>query len=94
MNNKSMNNKSKNNNRGKHNKYKHKNIKRTMNKMHSRNRKMRGGSSDCTLATVLEPSFNLSDIGTAKGLSIPESSSIIYRPNCKTDTYHPMVPVR
>jgi hypothetical protein len=53
---------------------------------------MRGGSADCTLATVLEPSFNISDIGSVKGLSIPESRSIIYRPNCRVDSNQPMVP--
>ena len=65
---------------------------RNMRNMRGEKRVMRGGSADCTLATVLEPSFNISDIGSVKGLSIPESRSIIYRPNCRVDSNQPMVP--
>ena len=52
----------------------------------------RGGfSSSCNLATVKEPGFKLDAIGAIPGLSIPESSAVIYRPNCKTDSYQAMV---
>ncbi len=83
-----------NNKRGKRSKRSKRSIRNMRNMRNMRVGKpvMRGGSADCTLATVLEPSFNISDIGSVKGLSIPESRSIIYRPNCRVDSNQPMVP--
>jgi len=72
---------------------------KTKSKTRSRSRKNkssrkthRGGfSSSCNLATVKEPGFKLDAIGAIPGLSIPESSAVIYRPNCKTNSYQAMV---
>ena len=50
------------------------------------------GGGDCRLSTVMEPSFIIDDIGAAKGINISESRGIIYRPNCKADTYQAMTP--
>ena len=54
--------------------------------------KHRGGfKSSCNLATVTEPGFNLSNLGSIAGISIPDTKAAIYRPNCKTDSYQAMV---
>ena len=49
----------------------------------------------CNIATIKEPGFNISGLGTSNnsipGLSIPDSRAVIYNPNCKTDTYQAMV---
>lgn len=80
----------------KHNSKKHhskKTKKNTHSRSKSRARKMqRGGATDCNLASVKEPGFNISAIDDIPGLSIPESRGAIYRPNCKTDTYQAMTP--
>ena len=55
---------------------------------HKKNRKtnrMRGGAS-CELATIREPGFSVSAKGNITGLSIPESSAIIYNPNCSNNS--------
>ncbi len=53
------------------------------------------GDSSCNLATVKEPGFNVSGLGSGSnaisGLSIPESRAVIFNPNCKTDTYQAML---
>ena len=60
---------------------------------HSSHRsKTQHGGSNCLLATVNEPAFSLPDIGGVKGLNIAESRALLYRPNCKTDTYQAMLP--
>ena len=58
----------------------------------SRRSKTQRGGSNCLLATVNEPAFSLPDIGGVKGLNIAESRALLYRPNCKTDTYQAMLP--
>lgn len=50
-----------------------------------------GFAASCNMATVKEPGFNLSSLGAITGLSIPESSAVIYRPNCKKDSNQAMV---
>lgn len=57
-------------------------------------RKFKGGfSASCSLATVKEPAFNLDELGTLPGLSIPGSTAAIYRPNCaKMSSSQAMVP--
>lgn len=64
-------------------------------KKYSRKRKYRKskkinqrGSGKCDIATVKESGFNIPNIGDIAGLSIPESRGVIYKPNCKTDSYH------
>lgn len=61
-------------------------------KNRSNNHRQRGGAADCNLATVREPGFNVPALGDITGLSIPESRSVIYRPNCQPDTYQAMTP--
>lgn len=48
------------------------------NKRHS----MKGGFSGCGLATVNEPGISLPDLGSIKGMSIPDTRAVIYRPSC------------
>lgn len=52
----------------------------------------RGGYSSCDLASVKEPSFNVDALGSIAGINIPSSRGVIYRPNCKTDSYQAMKP--
>lgn len=69
--------------------------KKTMkNKKYMNNKKHQKGGfgSDCNLATVKEPGFNIDALGSIAGLSIPGSRAAIYRPNCKTDKYQAMIP--
>ena len=51
----------------------------------------KGGFNNCNIATVKEPGFNIPSFGGINGLSIPESQSAIYRPNCTPDTYQAMI---
>ena len=45
----------------------------------------RGGfGSSCNLATVKEPGFKLDALNGIAGLSLPESSAVIFRPNCRS----------
>jgi len=56
------------------------------------NHKQRGGFSSCNLATVQEPEFNVPALGDIAGLNIGKSRGVIYRPDCKPDTYQAMIP--
>uniref|UniRef100_A0A6C0HP66 Uncharacterized protein n=1 Tax=viral metagenome TaxID=1070528 RepID=A0A6C0HP66_9ZZZZ len=56
------------------------------------NRRTQYGGTNCLIATVNEPAFNLPDSGGVTGLNISEARGILYRPNCKADTYQAMVP--
>lgn len=56
-----------------------------------RKQSQKGGASDCNLATVREPGFNVSGLGDIAGLSIPEGRGVIYRSNCTPDNYQAMV---
>jgi hypothetical protein len=56
------------------------------------NRRTQYGGTNCLIATVNEPAFNLPDSGGVTGLNIGEARGILYRPNCKADTYQAMVP--
>ena len=84
----------------KHNSRKNKNHKSKKNsKNHSkkdnsmrRMQRQNGGSTNCNLASVKEPGFNIAGLGDIPGLSIPDSRGAIYRPNCKPDTYQAMTP--
>jgi len=84
----------------KHNSRKNKNHKSKKNsKNHSkkdnsmrRMQRQKGGSTNCNLASVKEPGFNIAGLGDIPGLSIPDSRGAIYRPNCKPDTYQAMTP--
>lgn len=71
----------------KNNKSNKKQYKSIRNKPHSQ----RGGSS-CSLATVQEPGFTIPALGDVPGLNIPQAKGVIYRPNCKTDSYQAMIP--
>jgi len=51
-----------------------------------------GGFSSCNLATVQEPEFNVPALGDITGLNIGKSRGVIYRPDCKPDTYQAMIP--
>jgi hypothetical protein len=51
-----------------------------------------GGFFNCNLATVQEPEFNLPALGDIAGLNIEKSRGVIYRPNCKPETYQAMIP--
>lgn len=57
-----------------------------------RMQRQKGGSTNCNLASVKEPGFNIAGLGDIPGLSIPDSRGAIYRPNCKPDTYQAMTP--
>ena len=54
------------------------------------------GSSNCSIASVKEPGFNLPSLGSGAtqitGFSIPDQKAIIFDPQCKFDTNHAMVP--
>ena len=50
-----------------------------------------GGFNNCSIASVKEPVFNIPALGGIEGLTIPESRSAIYRPNCVPDTYQAMM---
>jgi hypothetical protein len=66
---------------------------KTHHKSHNKNNHQSGGfASDCNLASIKEPGFNLSALGDIAGLSIPESRAAIFHPNCKADTYQAMTP--
>ena len=89
----------KHNSRQKKNKKTKTNHSKKHSKKHSKNnnrnrRKQRqqGGSTNCDLASVKEPGFNIAGLGDIPGLSIPDSRGAIYRPNCKPDTYQAMTP--
>ena len=69
--------------------------KHRVNKHNSRSRmnhKQHGGFSSCNLATVQEPEFNVPALGDIAGLNIGKSRGVIYRPDCKPDTYQAMIP--
>jgi hypothetical protein len=69
--------------------------KRRISKRNTRSRinhKQRGGFANCNLATVQEPEFNLPALGDIAGLNIAKSRGVIYRPDCKPDTYQAMIP--
>ena len=69
--------------------------KRRISKRNTRSRinhKQRGGFTSCNLATVQEPEFNLPALGDITGLNIAKSHGVIYRPDCKPDTYQAMIP--
>ena len=51
-----------------------------------------GGFASCNLATVQEPEFNVPALGDIAGLNIGKSRGVIYRPDCKPDTYQAMIP--
>jgi hypothetical protein len=51
-----------------------------------------GGFASCNLATVQEPEFNVPALGDIAGLNIAKSRGVIYRPDCKPDTYQAMIP--
>lgn len=79
----------------KHNSRKNKNHKSKKNHSKNHNRRMqrqKGGSTNCSLASVKEPGFNITGLDDIPGLSIPDSRGAIYRPNCKPDTYQAMIP--
>lgn len=59
---------------------------------HTNHQHQRGGFTDCSLATVMEPGFTLPALGAASGFSLADSKGVIHRPNCKTDTHQAMVP--
>ena len=67
-----------------------KNQSRNKNK-NNKNRRSQSGGADCNIATIKEPAFNIPGLGDIAGLNIAESKAVIYNPNCKTDTYHPMM---
>lgn len=46
-------------------------------------RRMKGGFNSCVLGTINEPGLSIPDMNGIKGLSIKNSSSVIYRPNCQ-----------
>ena len=75
-----------------HRKHKNKSAIKSASKNANKNIMHRGGFTDCNLASIKEPGFNIPTLGVADGLSIPESRGAIYRPNCKTDTYQAMTP--
>ena len=57
-----------------------------------RRKAQHGGFSDCSLATVKEPAFNIPALNDIQGLSIPETRGVIYRPDCQKDTNQAMIP--
>ena len=61
------------------------------NQSRNKNRRSQSGGADCNIATIKEPAFNIPGLGDIAGLNIAESKAVIYNPNCKTDTYHPMM---
>ena len=71
--------------------YSKKNHSKTNNSMR-RMQRQKGGFTNCNLASVKEPGFNIAGLGDIPGLSIPDSRGAIYRPNCKPDTYQAMTP--
>jgi hypothetical protein len=67
--------------------------KKNYSKNHNRRmQRQKGGSTNCNLASVKEPGFNIAGLGDIPGLSIPDSRGAIYRPNCKPDSYQAMTP--
>jgi len=57
--------------------------------------KQKGGffsDSECNLATIKEPGFNLEGSGDIEGIKIPDSRAVIYNPDCKVDDYQAMTP--
>lgn len=66
---------------------------KSMNKSRRHTKHQKGGFSDCALATVQESGFSIPDIGDVPGFSLPDSKGVIYRPNCKSDSYQAMVPL-
>ena len=70
----------------------HRKTKSHNSKSHNNKKHMKGGFSGCGLATVTERGFNIPDLGSIKGMSIPETRAAIYRPNCKTDINQAMLP--
>jgi hypothetical protein len=43
---------------------------------------MKGGFNSCVLGTINEPGLSIPAMNGINGLSIKNSSSVIYRPNC------------
>jgi glycerol-3-phosphate dehydrogenase len=78
------------------NKSKYKSKSKSKSKFKSKSKKhlkQKGGflnDDNCNLATIREPGFHLEGSGNIEGISIPESRAVIYNPNCKIDTDHPM----
>lgn len=85
--NKNKNNKTNYTKQNKHNKHNNRSLRRNR----SNSSLHRGGFNSCNIATVKEPGFNIPSFGGINGLSIPESQSAIYRPNCTPDTYQAMI---
>ena len=70
----------------------HKNVKKNKHYRYRGHRGHRGGfGGDCNLATVKESGFSLDSLGSISGLSIPETRAAVYRPNCKSNSYHAMI---
>jgi hypothetical protein len=67
----------------------HKNKKKTKTIL----QRQRGGFNSCSLATVQEPGISIPAIDDIPGINIPQSKGVIYRPNCKSDTYQAMIPL-
>ncbi len=91
--NKNKNNKTnytKQNKHNKHNKHNNRSL-RSLRSNSSLRSLHKGGFNNCNIATVKEPGFNIPSFGGINGLSIPESQSAIYRPNCTPDTYQAMI---
>jgi len=63
---------------------KSKKSRKSNNSMQKYRKHHRGGFASCNLATVKEPGFNLDALNAIAGLSIPSSSAVIYRPNCRS----------
>ena len=64
---------------------KSKKSRKSNNSMQKYRKHQRGGfAPSCNLATVKEPGFNLDALNAIAGLSIPSSSAVIYRPNCRS----------
>ena len=74
---------------------KHRQTYKSNSKKNLKRYKQKGGfnsNTDCNLATIKEPGFNLAGSGDIAGISIPESRALIFNPNCQVDTYQAMTP--
>ncbi len=79
------------NRKSKHTKNNPKHLTKKQNTRRNNNRRQQAGGADCNIATIKEPAFNIPSLGDIPGLNIGESKAVIYNPNCKTDSYHPMM---
>ncbi len=48
----------------------------------NRRKQMKGGFNSCILGTINEPGLSIPDMNGIKGLTINNSSAVIYRPHC------------